>query len=79
LQAFISPWIYDQANATEPIPYFYASDFSAFIRNRPYVVEVGPCQIFRANAPQHPLDWIETSSPLELLISADSHLITPIT
>lgn len=86
LQAFISPWIYDQAAVTDPVQRFHASDFSVFVRNRPYVLEVGICNVLPGQPPlagvvpdlSGAIDRVAASSPRAMLISAPRHLIVPL-
>ena len=87
VRAFISPWMYNQAEVTDPVQSFHTSDFSLFIRNRPYVIRVGKCEVFRGDGPVDsataqpgplPLEQIEPSSPRAMLISAATHQIDPL-
>ena len=80
LAAFISPWIYDQARVKEPIVSFHVSDFSAFIRGRPYVKQLGTCSAVVVSARQamHPLpaDIVAPTTPRSILIAAETQSIT---
>jgi hypothetical protein len=84
LKAFVSPWIYDQASVRDPAQSFHASDFGAFIRGRPYVLQVGTCEVFRGEGPISagdapvPLVSIVPSSPRSMLISAAEHQVDPL-
>jgi hypothetical protein len=79
LKAFISPWIYSQATVVDPVTSFHVSDFSAFIRQTGYVLEVGVCGVFpvnngKAGAPF--TDWVKPSSRRAMLVSTPTHQIT---
>lgn len=77
LRRLISPWIYAPDEAVDPAPALPVSAVRAFIRERPYVDDIGLCLAYRpVYGPPWPLDTIVASSLRAQIVSAPEHRIT---